>query len=171
MYSKALNRCCLTAAVLVVACVAAAITPGAKAVAAEFKSGGITVEQLWSRATPGGAKVASGYLTIENSGDSPDRLVSVTADIAGRTEIHQMSMTDGVMQMRQLRDGLPVPAHESVALEPNSNHLMFLELNKPLQEGEKFSGRLIFEKAGAVDVTFEVGGIGAAAPGKGANHD
>lgn len=96
MYSKALT-----------------IAPSAKAVAAEFKSGAITVEQPWSRATPGGAKVASGYLTIENSGDSPDRLVSVTADIAGRTEIHQMSMTDGVVQMRQLRDGLPVPAHRA----------------------------------------------------------
>jgi periplasmic copper chaperone A len=107
MYSNDLNRCCLTVAILVVACVVAAIALGAKAVAAEFKSGAITVEQPWSRATPGGAKVASGYLTIENSGDSPDRLVSVTADISGRTEIHQMSMTEGVMQMRQLRDGSP----------------------------------------------------------------
>jgi copper(I)-binding protein len=47
---------------------------------------------------------------------------------------------------------------------------MFLNLNKPLQEGETFSGRLIFEKAGAVDVSFEAGGLGAAPPRKGANH-
>ena len=75
------------------------------------------------------------------------------------------------MQMRQLTDGLPIPAKGSVALEPSSYHLMFVDLSKPLQEGETFSGKLTFEKAGAMDVTFEVRGIGAAAPDEGAGHD
>ena len=57
------------------------------------------------------------------------------------------------MQMRQLTDGLPIPAKGSVALEPSSYHLMFVDLSKPLQEGETFSGKLTFEKAGAMDVT------------------
>src|SRR6476661_7508312 len=104
MQSDAPNRLSIVAAVLAVACVAAVIAPKERARAAEFKTGAITLEQPWSRATPGGARVASGYLTIENSSDRGDRLVSVKADIAGRTEIHQMSMTDGVMQMRQLTD-------------------------------------------------------------------
>jgi len=47
---------------------------------------------------PGGAKVAVGYLTIKNSAAAADRLVSVTADIADRAEIHEMSMTDGMMK-------------------------------------------------------------------------
>jgi copper(I)-binding protein len=170
MQSNAPNHWRMAASVLAVACVAAVIASTPSALAAEFKSGAITIEQPWSRATPGGAKVASGYLTIENSGDSEDRLVSVKADIAGRTEIHQMSMTGGVMQMRQLTEGLPIPAKGSVALEPSSYHLMFRDLSKPLQEGETFSGKLTFEKAGAVDVTFEVRGIGAAAPEEGADH-
>jgi periplasmic copper chaperone A len=50
--------------------------------------------------------VASGYLSIKNVGDSPDRLVSATAEIAGHTGIHQMSMSDGMMQMRELTEGL-----------------------------------------------------------------
>ena len=54
------------------------------AVAAEFKAGDISIEAPWSRATPGGAKVAAGYLTIKNGGAAPDRLVSATADIAER---------------------------------------------------------------------------------------
>jgi copper(I)-binding protein len=130
----------------------------------EFKAGPITVEHPWSRATPGGARVAAGYLTIDNDGNEPDRLVSATAEIAGHTGIHQMSMKDGVMEMRELKDGLPVPADASVKLEPNSYHLMFTDLKKPLQEGEEFSGTLTFEKAGTLDVTFEVEGIGAASP-------
>ena len=49
----------------------------------------------------------------------------------------------------------------SVALEPNSYHLMFTDLKEPLKEGDEFSGTLTFDKAGALDVTFEVEGIGA----------
>src|SRR6476661_817535 len=120
----------------------------------DFMAGAITIEQPWSRATPGGAKVASGYFTIKNSGDSPDRLISVTADVAGRTGIHQMSMTEG----------LTIPANRSVAFEPSSYHLMFMDLKRPLKEGETFSGTLTFEKAGKVSITFEVKGLGAAAP-------
>ena len=52
----------------------------------------------------------------------------------------------------------------SVALEPNSYHLMFTDLKEPLKEGDEFSGTLTFDKAGALDVTFEVEGIGAGSP-------
>jgi copper(I)-binding protein len=146
------------------------VLPGPGALAREFKAGSITIEHPWSRATPGGAQVAVGYLTIKNNGATEDRLVSATAEIGGRTEIHQMSMADGVMKMRQMTDGLPVPAQGSVALEPNSYHLMVMELKRPLKEGEEFSGTLSFEKAGIVDVTFEVEGRGAAAPKPDEHH-
>jgi copper(I)-binding protein len=150
----------LTACVVAIATILS-ISPG---FAHEFQKGSITVEHPWSRATPGGAQVATGYLTIENDGAKPDRLVSATAEIAGHTGIHQMSMVDGVMKMRELTEGLPVPADGSVALEPNSYHLMFTDLKEPLKEGDEFSGTLTFEKAGTLDVTFEVEGIGAASP-------
>ena len=150
----------LTACVVAIATILS-IAPG---FAHEFKKGSITVEHPWSRATPGGAQVATGYLTIENDGSEPDRLVSATAEIAGQTGIHQMSMVDGVMKMRELTEGLPVPVGGSVVLEPNSYHLMFTGLKEPLKEGDEFSGTLTFEKAGTLDVTFEVEGIGAASP-------
>ena len=47
---------------------------------------------------------------------------------------------------------------------------MFLGLKKPLKEGDTFAGTLTFEKAGTVAVTFEVRGVGAAAPDAGAEH-
>ena len=140
------------------------VLTGREALAEEFKTGSISIEQPWSRATPGGAKVAAGYLTIKNSAATPDKLVSATVDVAGRAEIHEMSMTGGVMKMRSLPDGLPVPANGSVALAPASTHLMLLDLKQPLKQGEAFSGTLTFEKAGTVDVTFDVLGLGASAP-------
>jgi len=154
-------------AALAVATIAAVTSACRDTFAAEFKAGDITVETPWSRATPGGAKVAAGYLIIRSSSDTADRLVSATAEIAAKTEMHQVSMTDGMMKMRQVTDGVPVPAHGSVALEPNASHLMLLDLKKPLKEGETFHGTLTFEKAGTLNVTFEVRGLGAAAPGEG----
>jgi copper(I)-binding protein len=51
---------------------------GAPADAQEVKAGDLVITQPWSRATPGGAKIAGGFLTIENEGTAPDRLVSST---------------------------------------------------------------------------------------------
>jgi periplasmic copper chaperone A len=93
-----------------------------------------------------------------------DRLVSITTDIASHSAIHQMSMTDSMMKMRQVTEGLPVPAHGAVMLEPGSYHLMFDDLKRPLKGGDHFSATLVFEKAGKMDVTFEVQGIGSGAP-------
>lgn len=140
------------------------------AVAAEFKAGDISIEAPWSRATPGGAKVGAGYLTIKNGGSAPDRLVSATADVAEKTEIHEMSMADGMMKMREITGGLAVPAGGSVALAPKGYHFMFLGLSKQLKDGDTFAGTLTFEKAGTIPLTFEVKGVGAAAPDAGAEH-
>lgn len=131
------------------------------AFAHEFKAGDIHLDHPWSRATPGGAKVAGGYIVIRNVGAQPDRLISATSEISGRTEIHEMAVKDGVMTMRPLADGLAIPANDEVALKPGSYHLMFLDLKRSLKEGETFPGTLTFEKAGTVNVTFDVSAIGA----------
>jgi copper(I)-binding protein len=127
-------------------------------------AGPVHVEQPWARATPPGAKVAGAFAVIENHGSTPDRLVSATAEIAGRVEIHEMAVTDGVMTMRPLPDGLPVPADGSVELKPGSYHLMLMDLSGPLKDGEHVAGTLTFEKAGTVPVEFVVAPIGAKAP-------
>ncbi len=127
----------------------------------EFKIGAIEVEHPWSRATPPGAKVGGGYLVIANDGDSDDTLVSATFESAGRTEIHQMSVDNGVMKMRPVEGGVAVPAHGKAELAPNGFHLMFMDLKQPLKQGESVKGTLTFAKAGTVDVVFEIDAIGA----------
>ena len=131
---------------------------------ATAETGAIAVEKAWTRATPKGAKVAAGYLTIRNHGDEPDRLLGGRAEFAGKTEIHLMNMVDGVMQMRHVRDGLQIMPNNTVALEPSGYHLMFMGLARPLAEGETVSGALSFERAGEVPVSFEVMGFGAQGP-------
>ncbi|KAA0972193.1 copper chaperone PCu(A)C [Aureimonas fodinaquatilis] len=128
----------------------------------DFKSGDIEVDHPWSRETPPGARVAGGYVTIRNNGGTADRLVAVSADIAGKSEIHEMSVNEqGVMTMRPLSDGVEIPAGGEVALKPGSFHFMFMELKQPPRKGENFAGTLTFEHAGEVAVEFAVEAMGA----------
>jgi copper(I)-binding protein len=136
----------------------------APALAQEFRAGDIVVEKPWARATPTGAEVGSGYLAIQNKGATPDRLTGGTADFCA-VEIHQMSSANGVSQMRELKDGLSIPAHGSVAFSPGGYHLMFTHLTHPLTKGESVKATLNFERAGAVEVEFNVMGIGASGTG------
>src|SRR3984885_2003579 len=137
----------------------------APALAQEFKAGDITIDKPWARATPKGAVVGAGYLTIHNNGAAPDRLTGGTADFAN-VEVHEMSMAGGVMKMRELKDGLPIPAHGSVTLAPNGDHLMFTGLKQPLVKGAVAKATLTFEHAGAILVEFPVQGVGASGGGK-----
>ena len=142
-------------------------TSGAPALAQEFKAGDIVVENPWARATPKGAEVGGGYLTIQNKGAAPDRLTGGKADFA-TVEIHQMSSENGVSQMRELKDGLDIPAHGSVGLSPGGYHLMFTHLTHPLTKGESVKATLNFEHAGPIELEFSVTGIGASGPAAGA---
>jgi periplasmic copper chaperone A len=133
-----------------------------------YRIGTITVEQPWSRATPGGAKVAAGYMRITNTGAEPDRLVGGTFAAARRFELHEMSVgTDNVMRMRPLESGLAIEPGATVDLKPGGFHAMFLDLDRALKEGESLAGTLRFEKAGTVAVTYAVGGLGAQGPSAG----
>ncbi|MGY4504688.1 copper(I)-binding protein [Bradyrhizobium sp. GM24.11] len=133
----------------------------------DVKAGDLVISQAWSRATPGGAKVAGGFLTIENKGSAPDKLVAVSAEIAGKTEVHEMAMDNGVMKMRPLDKGLVIEPGKTVKLAPGGNHLMLQDLKGPFKEGEKVPVTLEFEKAGKVVVSLDVQGVGAQAPGDG----
>lgn len=142
---------------------------GAPALAQEIKAGDLVITQPWSRATPSGAKVAGGYLTIENKGTAPDRLVSGAGDIAGKVEIHEMAMNNGVMTMRPLDKGLAIEPGKTVKLAPGGYHVMLMDLKGPLKEGDKVPMTLQFEKAGKVSLSLAVQGVGAQSPGGGAH--
>jgi copper(I)-binding protein len=140
------------------------------AAAHEFKLGDLLIGHPWSRATPGGAKIGGGYLTITNNGSAPDRLVSATTSVADHVEIHEMAMANNVMTMRKLDSGVAVPPGKTVAFAPGSYHLMLVDLKGPLKEGDRVKATLTFEKAGSVEVTINVEGIGAQHPAPGMDH-
>jgi len=135
----------------------------------DYKVGAIEIDQPWSRAVPKGASVAAGYVTIRNTGSEPDRLMSGSTPVAGKFEIHEMSMDNGVMRMRPLPDGVVINPGETVEFKPQSFHIMMTGLKQPIVKGKAFKGSLVFEKAGSVDVDFTVEAVGAMAPS--GDHD
>ena len=133
--------------------------------ATSTKLGSLVIEAPWTRATPAGAKVAGGYVTITNTGKEPDRLVGGSFPLAGRFEVHEMAVTNGVMTMRELGQGLEIAPGQKVELKPGGLHVMFMDLKTQVKEGQPIKGTLVFEKAGTVEVEYRVAPIGARAPG------
>ena len=139
----------------------------APARAEDVKAGDLVISQAWTRATPNGAKIGGGYLTIENKGSAPDKLIGVSGDIAGKIEVHEMAMNNGVMKMRPLDKGLSIEPGKTVKLAPGGYHLMIMDLKSPLKQGDHVPLTLEFEKAGKVQVTLDVQAVGAPGPSAG----
>lgn len=151
------------------AATALALSCGA-AFAQDYSAGPLKIEQPWTRATPAGAKVAGGYVAVTNTGSASDRLLGGSSEIAGKVEIHEMAMNNGVMTMRGLPDGVELKPGAKLELKPGGYHIMFMDLKRQLKEGEKVKGTLTFEKAGAVPVEFSVQSVGARAPAEAHKH-
>jgi periplasmic copper chaperone A len=130
------------------------------ALAEGIKAGDLSIEKPWARATPKGADVGAAYVEIRNAGGDADKLTGGAADFAN-VEVHEMSMQGNVMQMRELKGGLTIPAHGDVKLAPGGLHLMLTGLKHPLVKGEMAKITLTFERAGAVTVDFPIVGVGA----------
>jgi periplasmic copper chaperone A len=125
--------------------------------------GALKITGVWAKAMLPGQPVGGGYLTVENTGAEADRLVSVTSAASPDVEVHEMKMQGDVMKMRQLTDGLEIPAGGTVELKPGGFHLMFMSVPEPFKEGGMVKVKLKFEKAGEVEVTLPVE---AAGPGQ-----
>jgi periplasmic copper chaperone A len=146
---------------LIVAAAGLFALAGGVASANDYKFGSLEIDHPWSRAVPKGAQVAAGYMTIKNNGTEPDRLVGGSTPVAGKFEIHEMTMQNGVMRMRPLASGLVINPGESVDLKPESFHIMLMNLKQPIEKDKPFKASLTFEKAGTVEVEFAVEAVGA----------
>lgn len=144
--------------ILTLITLAALTAPAANA--HEFKVGDLMIDHPWTRATPAGAKTAGGFAKITNNGQELDRLIGGSADGAGKVEVHEMAVDNNIMKMRKLENGLEIKPGETVELKPGSYHLMLMGLESSYKEGNKVKGTMTFEKAGTVEVEFNVEAIG-----------
>lgn len=153
--------------VLAVACLALTACGGA--------SGRLAVQEAWARPTAAGNNGAV-YMLVSNGG-SDDVLLGASAEIARAVEIHETMAVDestdedddsmdhsdmdlggddealdmDAMQMMPV-DSLAIASGEEVAFAPGGYHVMLVDLQVDLIEGESFVVTLHFEQAGDVEV-------------------
>jgi copper(I)-binding protein len=130
------------------------------AMATDYKAGSLAISSPWSRATPKGSQMAIGYMTIKNNGTTPDRLIGGSIDVATNFELHSMVMENGIAKMRELKD-VEIGPGQTIEFKPGGSHVMFVDLKHPLSKGDRVSGTLVFERAGKVQIEYNVKGVGA----------
>lgn len=119
------------------------------------QSSDIVVSGEWARPILIAGRPGSAYFHIENTGSEDDKLVMVTSSVSPRLEIHEHTMTDGVMKMGKV-DGIVVPAGGSVDLKPGGYHIMIFDSIKKYATGEEIDLKLTFEKSGVIEKTVTV---------------
>lgn len=131
-------------------------------------AGSVEIEKPWSRATSTGMKNGAGFLIIHNHGEA-DKLIAAQANVSKAVELHTHIKDGDVMRMRKV-EAIEIPKHGTVKLEPGSLHLMFIDLNQPLNKGDVIPVTLVFEKAGKVEAKITVE-ANAAMPAKQEQHN
>ncbi len=125
-------------------------TPGGAA-----RVGDIAVTGAWIPAPPPGSPAAL-YLTIANLGTSADTLTGLSTTLAAEATLHRMTTVGGMTRMEPLAN-LPLPGGDTVRLLPGAFHGMFSEPDRArFQPGATVGVRLVFARAGAVDVAVPV---------------
>lgn len=120
-------------------------------------AGDVGVASAWARPTIGQGKATTAYMTITNAGETDDTLLGATSRKAERVELHQSKMSDdGIMRMRPVEDGLPIPAGGEVELAPGGYHMMVMGLGASLAEGGELPLTLEFAKSGQVEIAVPV---------------
>lgn len=99
--------------------------------------------------------VSAAYMVLENAG-AADTLISAATDAAGVVEIHTVIMEDDVMRMRPVEGGIEIPKDGRITLEPGGFHIMLMDLQEDLIEGDSLSITLLFESGKTIDVDAEI---------------
>lgn len=124
----------------------------ASASAHEYKAGDLMIDHPWAKPSLKGVSNGAAFLTIKNNGSMDDILVAAKSDVSNVVELHTHIMDDGVMRMRRVEGGIKLPAGKTTKLAPGGYHVMLIGLKKPLNLGDRFPLRLVFQKSGEVQV-------------------
>lgn len=117
----------------------------------------ITIEDAYARASGPTAMAGAAFLVIHNTGDADDRLIAAESDAANRVELHtHIEESDGVMRMVEVKEGFPVAAGSMHRLQRGSDHVMFMGLTAPWEQGKILNVTLVFENAGRIEVEIPV---------------
>ena len=126
-------------------------SPDAAATAAATEAESLTMTDPWVKSAEEGMTAAFG--TLVNSGDSDVTIVSAETDITDTMELHEtVQNDDGAMAMQEKDGGFVVPAGGEHELAPGGDHLMIMDLLRPVGPGEAVTITLTLDDGSTADV-------------------
>lgn len=122
----------------------------------DFTAGSIYIDHPMIQEAPPNAPVLGGYIMLQNNGTEDDRLIGIESPTVEKVELHKTVVTNDIASMTPMTEGLLIPADAIVWLGDGGTHAMFVKPDRRYRDGDEVPATLIFEKAGRVDVTFQV---------------
>ncbi len=118
---------------------------------------GIMIKDAYVRSSTPSSPTGAAFMMLMNHTDQDDRLIAATSDVAKRVELHTHTSDDnGVMKMHEIEGGIALPAGGMHAMKRGGDHVMFMGLDAPLEQGSEITVTLTFEKAGDIEVQIPV---------------
>jgi len=118
-------------------------------------SNAISIKEGYIKASIPGSNITAAYMTLVNQSDKAITLQKITSDISDRIEIHEHSMVDDMMRMRQVEQ-ITIGANSIVVLEPSGLHLMIFSLKQQLREDELKALTLHFSNSAKINIQLPV---------------
>lgn len=140
------------------------VMPAARA--QDYTHGDLKIGHPWARETARMARAGGAFMSIENTGGAPDRLLKASSPVAARTEVHTVIQDGDVMRMREV-PALDLAPKSKTELKPGGYHVMLMDLKAPLKAGDRFPLTLTFEKAGNITIDIVVEKLSGPAPDHG----
>lgn len=135
---------------------AAALMLAAPAFAQDVVQGDIQIIHPHIPQPAASAKAAGGFMAIVNTGTEADRLLAAESDIAMKVEVHESKVDENGVGTMEHVEFIEIPAGGTVNLQHGGYHVMFMGLKGTLTEGEMHKGVLVFERAGRVEIEFQI---------------
>jgi copper(I)-binding protein len=118
----------------------------------------IVAENGYARESIPGTTISSAYMTLKNVSSKNLRIIAASSSVSDRVEIHEHTMENGLMKMRQ-RDSVEILANDSTIFQPSGFHLMIFDLKQPLKAKENIMITLHFDNQSSLDVNYLVKGL------------
>lgn len=122
------------------------------------ESNGMVVENSYARESIPGTTISSAYMTLNNISKNNLRLIAASSSVSDRVEIHEHTMENGLMKMRQ-REYVEILAKDSTVFQPSGFHLMIFDLKQPLKAKENIKITLHFDDESSIDVNYLIKGL------------
>ena len=109
----------------------------------------ISLDHVRARDTKPGTNNSAIFMNIKNASNADVKLVGVHSSVCKSTEIHTHKMENGMMAMVQVEDAV-IPKNGETKLVPGGLHIMLMDLNRPIKDGDKVDLELKFSNGESI---------------------